>query len=234
MERWQGRVALVTGASVGIGESVSKELVSLGIHVVGCSRDIEKLTEVSNAINSSLAENVPPSMFGSFTPIECDIRYKRSIPNVFQLIRDKFGRLDICVNNTALPKTAEKMANESIRLMMEASIAEGHIFNIGSLSVHTAAMDNSIGYFYSSTKYDVDSLTNRLRRQFIKTNRPIRVTVVSPGVVPRYRKEKGEMVYKSSIALTADDIAKSIANALALPFSIEVHDILCRPIVKTN
>ena len=43
MERWQGRVALVTGASVGIGESVSKELVSLGIHVVGCSRDIEKV-----------------------------------------------------------------------------------------------------------------------------------------------------------------------------------------------
>lgn len=57
MERWRGRVALVTGASVGIGAAVAVELVRLGMKVVGCARDVRKLqvcSELTNWISTKI------------------------------------------------------------------------------------------------------------------------------------------------------------------------------------
>lgn len=255
MERWRGKVALVTGASVGIGAAVARHLAGLGVNVVGCARNLDMLNEVGASIAKS-------EKAATFTPIQCDVRDERAVLNVFDLIRAKYGRLDICVNNAGLAQLASLtegdteawrlmlevnvlglsiVARESVRLMNEAQVGEGHIFNIGSLAGHRIPGDPAT-HFYSATKFAVRSLTEGLRRELRAQHRPIRVTLISPGIVeteflPRFKQQsvdQAKEAFASMPAIQAPDIARIIENALALPAHVEVNDFLIRPRDQVN
>ena len=210
-----------------------------------------------------MAQSLPSEKIspGSFTPIQCDVREESAVLNVFSLIRAKFGRLDICINNAGLAKLASLtegdtddwrlmlevnvlglsiVARESVKLMTEASITEGHIFNIGSMAGHRIPGDPST-HFYSATKFAVTTLTEGLRRELRAAKKPIRVTLISPGIVetefmPRFREseEAAKLLYSSMHALQGQDIAQVIENALALPSHVDVNDIMIRPTEQAN
>ena len=91
MNRWIGKVAVVTGSSGGIGLAISKALASHGIKVVGLARRIDKLHEAAAEIGKD-----------KFFPIECDVTKEEDILKVFKWIDEKFGRLDILVNNAGV------------------------------------------------------------------------------------------------------------------------------------
>ena len=91
MNRWTGKVAVVTGSSGGIGLAISKALASHGIKIVGLGRRIDKLQDITAEIGKD-----------KFFPIECDVTIEEDILKVFKWIEEKFGRLDILVNNAGV------------------------------------------------------------------------------------------------------------------------------------
>lgn len=94
MERWNGKVALVTGASVGIGEAIAKTLAKNGMIVVACARNVSKL------------ETIASSSEGTIVPIKCDMQNEDEILTMFQIIKQKFGCVHVCVNNAGLAHKA--------------------------------------------------------------------------------------------------------------------------------
>nr|CAD7266722.1 unnamed protein product [Timema shepardi] len=124
MERWSGRVALVTGASSGIGAGVAKELVKQGLKVVGVARRVNKikvttftlpeLTISEDTVESNYdllsAYDYAPNLFqltvdnlrnapGTLYPFECDLTKEEDILATFDWIKRNLGGVDILVNN---------------------------------------------------------------------------------------------------------------------------------------
>ncbi|CAL1291648.1 unnamed protein product [Larinioides sclopetarius] len=95
MERWEGRVALVTGASMGIGAELCRVLLQHGMIVVGCARSVEKIKSI---VEEDAMKNSP----GRLVAIRCDLTKESDILSMFQEIRQIFGRVDVCINNAGL------------------------------------------------------------------------------------------------------------------------------------
>ncbi|KAK2141064.1 hypothetical protein LSH36_1171g00039 [Paralvinella palmiformis] len=115
MERWEGRVALVTGATSGIGTAIAVELVKRKMKVIGCGRQISKLQVVANQLSEKYE--------GHLEPVQCDVRKESDINNMFNLIESKYGGLDVCINNAGLYKDAPLLSGstECWREIMEES-----------------------------------------------------------------------------------------------------------------
>ena len=134
MERWRGKVALVTGASSGIGYETAKQLTQLGMNVVGCARNIAKIevwtVDCRSTINSalpwwnisytqiiikinvvtffclqSLASELG-SAAGKLVAIKCDMAKEEEVIAMFGKIKEQFGGVDVCVNNAGLAQDA--------------------------------------------------------------------------------------------------------------------------------
>ena len=97
MEKWVGKFALVTGASVGIGFSIAEKLVKQGVNVIGCARNIEKLQEIATKLDGEK---------GKFHPVQCDLCQEENILSMFKFIKEKFGTLHVCINNAGLAHNA--------------------------------------------------------------------------------------------------------------------------------
>ena len=91
MERWAGKVAVVTGASVGIGAAVVKKLLSHNLKVIGCARNLEQLREN--------AKGLSPKEASLYTPVKCDVTKEEDIKNVFKVAQEKLGGVHVLVNN---------------------------------------------------------------------------------------------------------------------------------------
>ena len=81
MERWSGRVGLITGSYSGIGNGVTRALVKCGMNVIGCARNFEKLQEFAGTLNGP----------GTFVPIKCDVTKESDVMEMFGNANEKFG-----------------------------------------------------------------------------------------------------------------------------------------------
>ncbi|CAG08971.1 unnamed protein product [Tetraodon nigroviridis] len=190
MERWRGRVALVTGASVGIGAATAVALVRSGMKVVGCARDVDKVQKLST-------ECQVRGHSGVLVPFKCDLSNEEEILAMFAAIKAQHGGVDVCINNAGLAHP-EPLLNgktsgwknmldvnvlalcvctrEAYQSMKERNVDDGHIIHINSMSGHRVVPSADI-HFYSATKYAVTALTEGLRQELRDANTHIRVTV---------------------------------------------------------
>ncbi|CAH1796294.1 unnamed protein product [Owenia fusiformis] len=246
MQRWVGRVALVTGASVGIGAKLSEDLVKAGMTVVGCARNIEKIQKASEDLKSSN---------GSLYAIKCDLTKEDEILAMFNEIKLKFGGVDVCINNaglahaeTLLTGSTEKWRNmlevnviglsvctrEAVQSMRDRNVDDGHIIHVNSMS-GKRIITSPAGHFYSASKFAVTALTEGLRHELRDLKSHIRVSSISPGVVETEFAERmtntdmAAKLYGSMKCLETADISAAIIYALSAPPHVQVHDILMRP-----
>uniref|UniRef100_H2YGC9 Dehydrogenase/reductase SDR family member 11 n=1 Tax=Ciona savignyi TaxID=51511 RepID=H2YGC9_CIOSA len=248
MERWSGKVAVVTGASSGIGEAIVKKLVGHGMKVVGCARNEEKLKKFASEINGKGK--------GEMHPFKCDVKSEENILKMFQFVKEKFGSIHVLVNNAGLAHFAASLlagktelwkdmldvnvlalsicTREAIQLMKASNVDNGHIFNISSVAGHVIS---SMAPFYSCTKFAVKALTEGLRQELRAVESHIRVTSISPGAVltdfgfravPGLR-EKNVDLGSIMEMLKSDDIADTVVFALQAPPHVDVNEIIVRP-----
>lgn len=188
MSTLEGKFALVTGASKGIGASIAKDLAAAGASVV-----VNYATSKAGA-DATVAEIVDAG--GKATAIQGDVSMPKEITRLFAAIKERHGRLDILVNNAGVYKfgpleevTPEEFhrefnlnvlglllaTKEAVRLMGPQG---GSIINISSA---VSSMAPANGSLYSATKGAVDSITVSLSKEL--GPRQIRVNSVNPGLI---------------------------------------------------
>jgi NAD(P)-dependent dehydrogenase (short-subunit alcohol dehydrogenase family) len=183
-----GKIAFVSGASRGIGEAIARLLAQQGAHVIVSSRKLEGCQPVADAINAA---------GGQATAIACHIGEMQQIGEVFAFIRERFGRLDILVNNAATnPQFGnvldtdlaafQKTVDVNIRGYYFMSIEGGKLMKAGGGgSIINVASVNGVtpGEFqgvYSMTKAAVISMTKVFAKECASFG--IRCNALLPGL----------------------------------------------------
>ncbi|XP_005952919.1 dehydrogenase/reductase SDR family member 11 [Haplochromis burtoni] len=246
MERWRGRVALVTGASVGIGAAIAVELVRLSMKVVGCARDVGKIQKLA-------AECQSASHPGVLVPFKCDLTKEVEILSMFAAIKNQHKGVDVCINNAGLAQPEPLLngkssrwknmmdvnvlalsmcAREAYQSMKERNVDDGHIININSLGGHHVYPIPDL-HFYMATKFAVTALTEGLRQELRAEKTHIRATSLSPGFVDTEfvsrlhsnEPEKVAAMYREFKPLEPKDIASAVTYVLSAPPHVQVGNI---------
>ena len=186
--RLDGKVAIVTGASSGIGAHLAHVLANAGAQVVLAARRQEKL--------DSVVSDIGPAATG----FQCDVTKDSDLQALVDFAVEKFNRIDICVNNagTSDPEPAEKESPEKFRSIMAINLesvfvlsqlvgrvmlgaGEGSIVNISSIA-GLLASGQIPQASYAASKAAVVNLTRELAAQWAR--RGVRVNAIAPGWFP--------------------------------------------------
>lgn len=240
----EGKVAIVTGASSGIGEATAVALAAEGAQVVIAARRSDRLEKLTQ----QLAESG-----GKALPILTDVTDEVQVRQMVDTAKSEFGRVDILVNNAGVmllgpidgadTEDWRRMVNINVLGLMYATHAvlpimkaqgEGHIVNISSVAGRTASANVAV---YNATKWAVCAFSEALRQEVYKDK--IRVTIIEPGAVATEladhipdaaTKERIQTWVASMTPLESEDIAAAIVYAVTQPLRVNVNEILIRPI----
>ena len=244
----QRPVAMVTGASSGIGLAIARRLASDGYDLAICARRKDKLSEAADMLRRQDINLLSQTV---------DLRDEAQILAFFAAVKDEWGQLDVLVNNAGLGHKESLMSGqtEAWREMLEVNVLalcictreaislmqpanSGHVLHVSSMSGHRVPAITGV---YSASKFAVRSLAETLRRELREANSNIRISSVSPGIVETEFAEKyhqsakqAEQTYSQFPVLQAVDIANAVSYALSQPEHVEVNDILVRPTQQTS
>ncbi|CAK9805443.1 Farnesol dehydrogenase [Anthophora plagiata] len=241
MDRWNGKVAIVTGASSGIGAATSKALARHGVKVVGLARRLEKLKELQVEIGKN-----------KFYPIECDVTKEQDIVKAFNWVEKELGGVDILVNNAGLAidtpiidaETAEDyhkvvdtnliapaICSREFSRSIKKRNAIGHIININSIGgLYAESLHIPLG-MYCPSKYGLRALGTELRHEIILRKLKIKITNISPGaVLTDMLKGVARSEIPADVPMLKDhDIADAVMYALGTPTTVEIPEITVMP-----
>jgi len=239
----QGKVALVTGASSGIGEATALALARAGARVAIAARRRDRLDGVAGRIADLRAESLV---------LEADVARPEEAESIVSRTVERWGQLDILVNNAGLMLLSpiDRARVEDWRRMLDLNVLglmvttraalpqmrrqkDGHVVNISSTAGRVANPDASV---YAATKFGVGAFSEALRREVYKDN--IRVTVIEPGAVATElrahvpdpdTRERIDTWARSMRQLQSEDVAAAILYAVSQPPHVNVNEILLRP-----
>lgn len=193
MDRWSGKVAVVTGASSGIGAAIVVDLVKAGMIVVGLARRKNRV--------EALKKDIPSDATGKLYAVKCDITKDDDIIRAFGWIVFELGSIDVLVNNAGIAKntTLLEEGNEdelksvmqtnvwglimctkkTVEIMRRKKIVGGHVININSFLGHYIPAGGQGPKFnvYPASKFAVTALTEVLRQEFVFDDMKMKVTV---------------------------------------------------------
>jgi NADP-dependent 3-hydroxy acid dehydrogenase YdfG len=232
----EGKTAIVTGASSGIGAATARALAQAGVRVAGGARRVEQLdTEVK---------------------LELDVTDPASSERFVEQALDLLGGgLDILVNNAGLglgrdPFDKSSEADEETvletnvhgllrmtRLCLPHVRDGGHIVNMGSIAGRQPYENAAV---YVASKYAVRGFTYALREDLL--GRPIHVTTVDPGLVEsnfsrvRFRgdEEKASAVYANTTPITPDDVAECVLFAVTRPPHVNIDELVVKALAQST
>lgn len=243
-ERWHGKAALVTGASSGIGAAIARSLASAGLRVTLSGRDQTRLQRIADRINEA---------GGQCETIALELTDPDAPAALVARTVAHWGSLDVLINNAGISAglgvaggdlarfracfdlnvhAAVQCMQEAVRAM--ADRPEGAIVNIGSLAGHRIPRrrgDPSVAY--AASKHALRVFTDGLRMEMASARRPIKVALISPGLVDTpwheaHGKPDRETAYGFR-PLDPDDIAHAVLYILSTPPHVQVCDLLLRP-----
>jgi len=243
MKRLDGRIALVTGASSGIGEATALALAEAGAKVAIAARRKDRLQALADRLAPLGAEPLV---------LDADLLDEHVAQKIVADTEAHFGRLDILVNNAGV-MYLEPVAEADLgrwRRMLELNVLsliastqaalagmkarrDGHIVNVSSTAGRIA---NPNAAAYSATKFGVVAFSEALRREVYADN--IRVSIIEPGIVQtELRDHIGHAATQASLnawannmrQLQPEDVADAIVFCVSRPPHVNVNEILMRP-----
>src|SRR3954453_14252521 len=238
-----GKVALVTGASSGIGEATALALAGAGATVAIGARRRDRLEEVAARLREGGA---------SALQVDLDVTDERACAEAVAHTRGELGGLDVLVNNAGVmllgtivgadPEDWRRMIQTNVVgvLYMTAAAIDGmveqgsgDIVNISSVAGRVARKGSGV---YNASKWAVNAFSESLRQEV--TGRGVRVGLVEPGAVATEltdhitqpeAKAASVQMYTSMRALHAEDIARAIVYVVGQPPHVAVNEVLVRP-----
>jgi 3-hydroxy acid dehydrogenase / malonic semialdehyde reductase len=238
----EGKTAVVTGASSGIGAATARAFAGAGARLALGARRVERLEELAEELR------------GDHLVAPLDVTDADSCKSFVGDVAAELRGIDVLVNNAGLALGRTALAegdDEDDRLMLETNVLglvrmtrlclpymeEGHVVNLGSWAGREAYPQ---GGMYVGSKYAVRALTYVLRKELVGR---IRVSTVDPGMVGdtefsdvRFRgdSEKKEAVYRGVDYLTPADIADCILWVVTRPAHMNVDEIVVKPLQQAS
>ena len=243
-DRLGDKVAIITGASSGIGEAAALALAGDGAKVVLAARRAERLASIAGDIRNE---------GGKALAVTTNVTKRESIEALVSETLAEFGRIDILINNAGVMLLSpirklevaqwERMIDVNVKGVLYCIAAtlptmleqgSGHILNVSSVAGRRPFPSGSI---YSASKFAVRAISQGLRLELSPKDK-IRVTDIEPGVVATELADHmtdpdSAMRFKNTWAdktrLEPDDIANAILFAVTQPERVNVNEILIRP-----
>jgi NADP-dependent 3-hydroxy acid dehydrogenase YdfG len=232
-----GRVAVITGASSGIGEATARALAADGHRLALLARRSDRIEALANELgNGSIA-------------VEADVTDRDAMVAAAKRVQDEIGSVDILMNNAGVMLLAPFSSDQraELRQMIEVNLlgaitatevfldqlrdGGGDLINISSVAGRTARPGNA---GYAATKWGLNGWSESLRQEL---QPDVRVIVIEPGAVATEltdhithpeTKAGAEHMYEQT-SISAQDIAQVIAFAVSRPQNVSLNEILIRP-----
>jgi NADP-dependent 3-hydroxy acid dehydrogenase YdfG len=232
-----GKVAVVTGASSGIGAATARALAADGYRVALLARRLDRISTLADELgNGSIA-------------VEADVTDRDRIVAAADRVRQELGNADVLINNAGVMLLGpfDSGQRDDYRQMIEVNLlgaitttevfldqlkhGGGDVINISSVAGRTARSGNGV---YAATKWGMNGWSESLRQELLPD---VRVTLVEPGVVatelPNHithadTKQRVQQLYDKA-EVTAEDVAEIIAFTLSRPRRLAINEILLRP-----
>ena len=239
----EGKVALVTGASSGIGEATAVALADAGAAVAIGARRRDRLDALAARLRDGGA---------TVLQLDLDVTDEEQCRTAVARTREELGGLDVLVNNAGVmllgtiagadPEDWRRMIQTNVMGVMYMSHAaiegmleqgSGDIVNMSSVAGRQARVGAGV---YNASKWAVNAFSESLRQEV--TERGVRVGLVEPGAVATEltdhitqpdAKAGAEQMYTSMRALQADDIARAVLYMVSQPPYVGINELLVRP-----
>jgi NADP-dependent 3-hydroxy acid dehydrogenase YdfG len=245
IEQWKNEVAIVTGASSGIGREVARRLLSAGMRVALWGRREHRLDELAS-LHSERALVSRVEMRDDSAVVEAFAQCEARLGPVSVLVNAAGIGYDESLHDGDVEAWREMFAvnvlglslltREAVRSLRRREAA-GHIVHVSSLSGHR--IPSATGP-YPATKFAVRALAETLRQELRRLGSPIRVTCVSPGFVETefhekfHDAERAARIHRSMRVLDAEDVAEAVTYVLGAPPHVDVSDILMRSVEQSS
>ena len=238
-----GRVALVTGASSGIGWATAVALAEQGAAVAAGARRVERLEELRTQVEGA---------GGRLLPLELDVTDADACRAAVDRTAADLGGLDVVVNNAGVMLLGPVVGADTSdwRRMVETNLlglmhvtdaalphlleaGRGDVVQMSSVAGRTVSAGSGV---YNATRWAVNAFSEALRQEV--TQRGVRVTLVEPGAVAteltdhitsEEARRGAQDFYASMRALQSEDIAAAVVYAVTQPDHVSVNEVLVRP-----
>jgi NADP-dependent 3-hydroxy acid dehydrogenase YdfG len=236
-------IAVVTGASSGIGAASARRLAAEGFHIVAVARRADRLEALVKEI-------------GNATAVECDITDDHAVAGLAQVVAGLDGPLTLLVNNAGGARGMDPVSSGSVTdwaWMYEVNVlgtlrvtqallpaleasGDGTIVTIGSTAAFTVYEG---GGGYTAAKHAQNALVGTLRLEIV--GKPVRVIEIDPGMVRTEEfslnrlgdADKADAIYAGvPKPLTADDIADCVAWCATRPHHVNIDRLVVRPLAQ--
>jgi NADP+-dependent farnesol dehydrogenase len=242
MEKWRGKIAVVTGASSGIGEAIVRDLAANGMVVIGLARRVEMIPKIDDKV----------------TAIKCDVADQESIKAAFGEIEKKFGKVHVLVNNAGVANYVSVLGegeeitqklNDVIDInlkgliqctrlavkLMRKSEEHGMVINVSSIMDSIIPYPNFSGV-YPATKHAVKAFTEIVRQELVVLGcEKVKVCNISPGVVKTNIGHAGGRpnatgFYEERSHLVSEDISQGVIYVMSTPHNVNVTQVTIKPV----
>ena len=241
------KIALVTGATSGIGKATAQILAKNNYKIILCGRRQDRLLELKNEL----------SAFTEVCTLSFDVRDKKAVFENINSLPEEFSKIDVLINNAGNAHGLDSIQNgdlddwdamidinvKGLLYVSKAIIPKmierksGHIINIGSIAGKEVYANGNV---YCASKHAVDALNQAMRIDLNPYG--IRVGGIHPGAVEtefsevRFKgdSERAANVYKGFEPLRAEDIADIIHFVISRPYHVNIADLLVLPTAQAS
>jgi len=242
-------IALITGATSGIGEACAELFAREHYNLVLTGRRLDRLEKLADRLHDEYNVDVAVSSF--------DVRDRKSVLNSLEELPDEWKAVDVLINNAGISQGLDPIQSGSLDdwdVMIDTNVKgllyvskivsnwmvakkSGHIINLGSIAGKEVYQNGNV---YCATKHAVDALNKGMRLDLLPYG--IRVTAIHPGAVEtefsevRFKgdKERAKKVYNGFEPLAAVDIAETIWFAVSRPAHVNINEMTVMPTAQAN